>query len=225
MSKDDKNKPRKDTDEFMPQQSAILPMIVGVLERAKPAEKPAEGALVALTEEQKRSLSPKNDEEIANEFLSLAQSVGLSLQTAYADVSDKIKTGFTLNSALITVVIALGTFIQKEFTTVSTVYWFLIPMAISLLVFSVALAIGIRVYLKGHLQYVDPMAIVKTNIDTGKPYTFFLNKWACTICEANNKNAAAVKSKHAGLQLMYSLIIAGLVILAIAFLVVAIIVK
>ena len=171
-------------------------------------------------------LSPKKDDEkIANEFLSLAQSVGLTLQTAYADVSDKIKTGFTLNSALITAVIALGTFIQKEFTTVSTIYWFLIPMAISLLVFCVALAIGVWVYLRGHLQYVDPMDIVMTYIDDGKPYTFFLNKWASTICEANNENAAAVKSKHTGLQLMYSLIIAGLVILAISFLVVAIIVK
>jgi hypothetical protein len=39
---DDKNKPRKDTDEFKAQQSAIKPMIVGVLEHTKkPAKKKA----------------------------------------------------------------------------------------------------------------------------------------------------------------------------------------
>jgi hypothetical protein len=156
--------------------------------------------------------------EIAKKYLELAQNGDQSVQKAYERVNDKIKTTFTLTSALITAIATLGYFIAKE----TKFYWILFPVFLSLLTFVSAIAIGIWLFKPASFHYVDPMEIVKEYKDKAMSFRFFLNKCASTICDTVNDNANVVNSKERGLNLMYSLIVLGLVILAISFLFLAI---
>jgi len=133
-------------------------------------------------------------------------------------VNDKIKTAFTLTSALITAISALGYFIAKE----TQFYWILIPTFLSLMAFISAVAIGIGLFRPTNFEYVDPMVIVNEYRGKGYPLRFFLNKWASTISDTVNGNADVVNAKETGLNRMYSLIVIGLAIFATSFLFLAI---
>jgi hypothetical protein len=162
--------------------------------------------------------SSPDDVEIAKKYLELALNADKDIQKAYEMVTDKIKTAFTLTSALVTAVAALGYFIAKE----TQFYWILIPVFVSLMLLVTALAIGLENFKPTTFQYVDPMEIAKEYKDKGKPFRFYLNKWAYTICDTVNDNATVVNSKETGLNRMYSLVVLALAIFGISFLFLAI---
>jgi hypothetical protein len=159
-----------------------------------------------------------DDVEIAKKYLELALNTDKDIQKAYEMVTDKIKTAFTLTSALITAVAALGYFIAKE----TSLYWILIPVFVSLMTLVIALAIGIESFRPTTFTYVDPMEIVTYYKDKGKSLRSYLNKWACTICDTTKDNAGLVNSKESGLNKMYFLVVLALGIFAMSFLFLAI---
>jgi hypothetical protein len=156
--------------------------------------------------------------EIAKKYLEIAQTTDQTINKAYETVTSKIASSFSLTSALITAIAALGYFIAKE----TSFYWLLFPVFISISFFVIALIIGLNTYKPTKFLYIDPMEIVNLYKDKNKPSRFFFNKWACTICDTANNNAKVLNSKHKGLNLMYSFIAIGLIVFAISFLPLAI---
>jgi hypothetical protein len=136
------------------------------------------------------------------------------IQHANQRLTDKIKSVFSLTSALIPIVAGLGYFIAKE----TNAYWILFPISICLSLFVFATALGIGLFRPSNFEYVDPKFIVEKYRGKGKSYRFFVNKWASTICDTANKNAKTVNAKENKLNLMYFLVVMGLAVLTASFL-------
>ena len=138
------------------------------------------------------------------------------IRKANENLTDKLKTSFTLTSALITAVAALGYFIAKETSSL----WILLPIFFSLMLFVLSLVVGLKLFKPTtSFQYVDPMEIFNEYKDReDKHFQSFLHKWACTICDNTNKNVNLMNSKEKDLNIMYSLIVLGLALFSVSFL-------
>jgi len=159
---------------------------------------------------------PSNQESLekARVYLDLCQKTDQIIQQAYTKLTDKIKSIFTLASALIPVVAALGYFIAKE----TSAYWILFPTFFSISALVSAICLGISFFRPKNFKYVDPKTVIDDYKGKGKPLRYFLNKWASTYCDIANKNAQEVNSGEKRLNYMYSCIVIGLAILAVSFL-------
>ncbi len=156
--------------------------------------------------------------ETAKTYLDLAIKTDNIIQQAYQRLTEKIKSIFTLASALIPVVAGLGYFIGKETNS----YWILFPIFLSISAFVTAISLGIGIFRPMSFEYVDAKYIVDKYRDKDKSLKFFLNKWACTYSDTANKNANAVNAKERQLNYMYSCVVIGLGILAFSFLLLAV---
>jgi hypothetical protein len=151
--------------------------------------------------------------------LELAQSTDQIIRKSNENLVDKLKTSFTLTSALITVVAALGYFIVKE----TAFDWIFLLIFLSLLCFVISLAITIRLFKPTTaFRYFDAMAVFNEYKEDNESLEFFLRKWACTISDNANHNATLLNSKDRELKLMYTFVVLGLAILSLSFLVLAI---
>jgi hypothetical protein len=156
--------------------------------------------------------------EKAKIYLDLAIRTDQTIQQAYQRLTEKIKSAFTLASALIPIVAGLGYFIAKE----TSAYWILFSIFLSLLSFVSAIVLGIWLFRPMNFEYDDPKVIVDNYRGKGKSLRFFVNKWASTWCDTANKNARIVNSKEKGLNCMLTLVVIGLAILTVSFLFLAI---
>lgn len=156
--------------------------------------------------------------EKAKIYLDLALKTEERIQQSIGRVNEKTKSAFTLASALIPVVAGLGYFIGKETNS----YWILFPVFLSLSAFVAAIALGIGLFRPTSFDYCDPKCVVKKYKGQDKSTIFFVYTWASTIVDTANNNASILNSKERTSNYMYSCIIIGLAILAVAFLFLAI---
>ena len=154
--------------------------------------------------------------EKAKIFLELALKSELTIQEANKRLTEKIKGIFAIASTLIPIVIGLGYFIIKE----TRVYWVLWSIFLSLVMFLLAIVLGIWLQRPTDYKYVDPSVIVKKH--EGKPLRYVINKFASTYSDTTNHNASIINAKENGLNLMFTLVVIGLIILAVSFLFLAI---
>ena len=159
--------------------------------------------------------SSNDDVEKAKLYLQLALKTEDTIQQAYTKLMDKIKSIFTLASALVPIVAALGYFIAKETSS----YWILFPIFFSIAAFVVAICLGITLFRPKSFKYVDPNFIAREY--SKKPLRYVINMWASTYCKTAIKNAKVVNSAEKRLNYMYSCIIIGLGIFGVSFLLLA----
>lgn len=159
--------------------------------------------------------SEHDDIEKAKLYLQLALKTEDTIQQAYTKLTDKIKSIFTLASALVPIVAALGYFIAKE----TNAYWILYPIVFSISAFVAAICLGIYLFRPKSFKYVDPNFIVREN--SKKPFRYVINKLASTYCDTAIKNAKVVNSAEKRLNYMYSCIVIGLGIFGVPFLLLA----
>lgn len=157
-----------------------------------------------------------SEEEQAKIFLELALKTDQAIQEANKRLAEKIKGVFAIASTLIPIVIGLGYFIIKE----TRVYWILWSIFLSLVMFLLAIILGIWLQRPTDYRYVDASVIVKKH--NGKPLRYIINKFASTYSDIANHNASIINAKENGLNLMFILVVIGLMILAVSFLFLAI---
>jgi len=158
--------------------------------------------------------SEQDSLEKARTYLDLSIKTDQIIGQAYTKLTDKIKSIFTLASALIPIVAALGYFIAKE----TSAYWILFPTFFSISAFVSAICLGISIFRPKSFLYVDPKTVINDYKGKGKPTRYFINKWASTYCDIADKNAKVVNSAEKQLNYMYFSIIIGLAIFAVSFL-------
>ena len=159
--------------------------------------------------------SEQDDIERAKLYLQLSLKTDDIIQQAYTKLTDKIKSIFTLASALVPIVAALGYFIAKE----TSAYWILYPIFFSISAFVAAICLGIHIFRPKSFKYLDPNFIVHEY--RKKSLRYVINKWASGYCQIANKNARVVNSAEIRLNYMYSCIVIGLGILGLSFLLLA----
>jgi hypothetical protein len=155
--------------------------------------------------------------EKAKIFLELALNTDQIIQQANKRLTEKVRSIFAVTSTLVPIVVGLGYFILKE----TKAYLILLPIFLSLVMFLLAITLGVWVQKPTHYKYVDPRVIAKKYRGKGKSLRFFVNKWASAWSDTANYNASVVNKKEDVLKCMYTLVAIGLGILAVSFLLLA----
>ena len=194
-NEEDEYKPDKDA------QKRVLTIIIS--EKGKKRRKRREGKMSVSHDAEKL--------DKAKIFLELALKSEIVIQQANQRLNEKIRSIFAVASTLIPIVIGLGYFILKE----TREYWILWSISLSLLMFFLAIVLGIWLQRPTNYRYVDPSIIVKKYKE--KPLRYIINKLASTYSDTVNQNASIINAKENYLNLMFALIVIGLIVLAISF--------
>lgn len=131
-------------------------------------------------------------------------------------VLKKIHGVLTLASTLVPVVFGLGYFVLSQTKQQATV----IPIFLSLILFLVAIARGIFLLKPKQFFYLDVLKLIEKYKD--ETLTFIINKSAVSWADIVNDNQTLINSKEKGINQMLILITLGLILLAVAFLTIAI---
>lgn len=155
----------------------------------------------------------KDEEKLekAQFFFKLSLESDKILQHSNELLTEKIRGVFAVTSAIIPIVVGLGYFILKE----TNAHWIFIPIFASLLMFLVAIAIGVYLHKPTNFKVVNPEVIICKH--KHKSLRYVINKSASTWADVVSHNRSVINSKEMSLNLMLIFLTLGLVILAVTF--------